>query len=386
MNKIHRAGLALVLGACALPALAQEAEQELRPYISGGYTYTFDDGDRHSDHGNGAFLGYGHALNPYWGLEFSGSWDQFDKGGSRDPNKWEQYGAKLDALFFYSRARMFSPYVGIGVGAMRSDLKTGNDKSTDPFVDAGVGFLKYFGTSNFGLRADARYRWLDVDAAPGASSFGEPVIKIGLVAALGAKPQKVAPEIRDADGDGVPDDADLCPGTLQGTRVDAKGCPLDSDGDGVPDGVDQCPGTPPGVAVDDKGCPTTLGSGRFKVTGSGADLRFEDVHFEYDRSELTDYAKQMLDDAANVIDKASGQYPALKVDLSGHTDSSGSDGYNQALSERRANAVRQYLLHKGIEPGRLNIYSYGESKPAASNDTEEGRAQNRRVETRTRGE
>src|SRR3546814_8536700 len=69
----------------------------------------------------------------------------------------------------------------------------------------------------------------------------------------------------------------------------------------LPDGIDQCPGTPPGVAVDAKGCPTTLGSGRFKIMGTGADLRFEDVHFAFDKSDLTDYSKQMLDDAATVV-------------------------------------------------------------------------------------
>src|SRR3546814_15155337 len=97
--------------------------------------------------------------------------------------------------------------------------------------------------------------------------------------------------------------------------------------------------------------------------GTGADLRFEDVHFAFDKSDLTDYSKQMLDDAANVVSKVSEQYPSLKVDISGHTDSTGSDGYNQGLSERRANAVKQYLLRKGVEPGRLSTYAYGDSKP-----------------------
>ncbi|NGY05372.1 OmpA family protein [Solimonas terrae] len=386
MKTMHRAGLALVLAACAMPALAQESEQEMRPYVSGGYTYTFEDSDRNSDNGNGWFVGVGKAINQYWGWELSGSWDQFDKDGAANPNNWRQYGAKLDGMFFYSRDRKFSPYVGIGVGGMRSELKNTGDKSTDPFVDAGVGFFKYFGDSNYGLRADVRYRWLDANDVPGSNSFGEPVVKIGLVAALGPKPVSAAETVKDSDGDGVPDDADLCPGTPKGVKVDAKGCPMDSDGDGVPDGIDQCPGTPPGVAVDDKGCPTTLGSGRFKITGTGADLRFEDVHFAFDKSDLTDYSKQMLDDAANVINKVSEQYPSLKVDISGHTDSVGTEGYNQGLSERRANAVKEYLLRKGVEAGRLSTYAYGESKPVATNDTEEGRAQNRRAETRTRGE
>jgi OOP family OmpA-OmpF porin len=391
MKKMHRAGLAFLLAASAMPVLAQETELEMRPYISGGYTYTFEDSERNSDNGNGAFLGVGKAINQYWGWELSANWDKFTNDGPANPNSWRQYGADLSGLFFYSRNPQFSPYVAVGVGGARTELKNTGDESTDPYVNAGVGFFKYFAPSKFfgdhlGLRADVRYRWLDANDIPGVSSFGEPVVKIGLVAALGAKPVKAVAEIKDSDGDGVPDDADLCPGTPKGVKVDAKGCPIDSDGDGVPDGIDQCPGTPPGVAVDDKGCPTTLGSGRFKITGSGADLRFEDVHFEFDKSDLTDYSKEMLDDAANVINQVSDKYPALKVDVSGHTDSTGTDGYNQGLSERRANAVKQYLLRKGVEPGRLNTYAYGESKPVATNDTEEGRAQNRRAETRTRGE
>src|SRR3546814_14529130 len=129
----------------------------------------------------------------------------------------------------------------------------------------------FFGASNAGRPADVRYRGLDAGDVASSNRVGEPVGKSGLVAALGAKPASAAETAKDSDGDGVPDDADLCPGTAQGVKVDAKGCPLDSDGDGVPDGIDQCPGTPPGVAVDAKGCPTTLGSGRFQIMGTGAD-------------------------------------------------------------------------------------------------------------------
>jgi OOP family OmpA-OmpF porin len=87
-----------------------------------------------------------------------------------------------------------------------------------------------------------------------------------------------------------------------------------------------------------------------------------------------------------VINGLTEKYPAIKVDISGHTDAVGSEGYNQGLSERRANVVKQYLLRKGVDAGRVSTYAYGESKPVATNDTDEGRAQNRRSELRTRGE
>ncbi|NKF21622.1 OmpA family protein [Solimonas marina] len=396
MKRLQRAALALLLAAGASPVLAQESDApDLRPYFNGGYEYSFADHDRKSDDGNGSWLGYGWSLNKFWGLEVQGNWDQFNSESSSKANNWRQWGAQLDGLFFYSRNPSFSPYVVLGAGGMKQEQRNplgnaGHDSSINPFIESGVGFFSYFGeTKTVGIRLDARYRWLDTDSDyANVSSFGEPVIKIGLVTKLGAVPEAapVAPVVKDSDGDGVLDDADLCPGTPKGVKVDAKGCPIDSDGDGVPDGIDQCPGTPPGVAVDDKGCPTTLGSGRFKITGSGADLRFEDVHFEFDKSNLSDYAKEMLDDASNVIEQVSEKYPGLKVDVSGHTDSVGTEGYNQGLSERRANAVKDYLIRKGVEAGRISTYAYGESKPIASNDTAEGRAQNRRAETRTRGE
>jgi OOP family OmpA-OmpF porin len=72
--------------------------------------------------------------------------------------------------------------------------------------------------------------------------------------------------------------------------------------------------------------------------------------------------------------------PSLRVSVEGHTDSVGSDAYNQRLSERRAQAVKDYLVHQGIDAGRITTTGYGESKPVASNATEAGRAQNRRAE------
>ncbi|MGR9090002.1 MAG: OmpA family protein [Gammaproteobacteria bacterium] len=136
----------------------------------------------------------------------------------------------------------------------------------------------------------------------------------------------------------------------------------DSDGDGVPDSRDDCPGTPPGTQVDVHGCPEI------------PDL--EGVHFEFDKAVLTSQAMPVLDDAAATIAKHS----TIRVEIIGHTDSVGSDAYNQGLSERRASAVVTYLESKGVSGSRLSAIGRGESQPAASNDTKEGRYVNRRVE------
>src|SRR3546814_15540850 len=94
MNKMHRAGLALVLAACAMPALAQESEQEMRPYVSGGYTNNYQDNDRNSDNGNGWFVGVGKAITQYWGWGLSGSWAQFDRDSVANPKNRPQDGAR----------------------------------------------------------------------------------------------------------------------------------------------------------------------------------------------------------------------------------------------------------------------------------------------------
>ncbi|MFM9270336.1 OmpA family protein [Halomonas elongata] len=101
-----------------------------------------------------------------------------------------------------------------------------------------------------------------------------------------------------------------------------------------------------------------------------------EVTFGFDSSDLTPAATSALNDVSNVLT----QYTDTRINIAGHTDSTGDAGYNQRLSERRAQAVGQYLSQSGVSAGRLNMQGYGENQPVASNDTEAGRAQNRRVE------
>ena len=170
----------------------------------------------------------------------------------------------------------------------------------------------------------------------------------------------------DSDGDGVNDDLDKCPGTPPGTTVGTNGCPLDSDGDGVYDDVDQCPGTPAGVEVEANGCPK-VGETLMVLQG---------VNFEFDSAALTNDAKSQLDQAATTLNANS----LVNVKVVGHTDSRGSENYNQGLSERRAAAVVNYLTANGVSSSRLTSEGMGEVNPIADNSTEEGRYRNRRVE------
>ncbi len=200
----------------------------------------------------------------------------------------------------------------------------------------------------------------------------------------------------DSDGDGVVDRLDECPGTLKGAVVDARGCEIDSDGDGVPDSRDRCPGTPAGAKVDQYGCeldsdgdgvvdsmdkcPNTPKGTPVDNTGCelAHEFKLEGVNFEFDSAKLTADSTATLEGAVKILKRSAD----LKVEIAGHTDSQGNDVYNQGLSERRAQAVADYLIAHGANGSNISVKGYGESAPVADNGTMEGRAANRRVELR----
>jgi OmpA-OmpF porin, OOP family len=177
----------------------------------------------------------------------------------------------------------------------------------------------------------------------------------------------------DSDGDGVPDIDDKCPDTPRGVQVGADGCPVDSDGDGVPDNEDLCPNSP-GTA-ENRGCP--------ELDARTLKLMEEKVRFEFDQARVQDGYRQLLDSIVVALEK----YPDHVLLIKGHADHIGSEEYNQALSERRAQAVKDYLLERGVQnPDRLVTRGYGESQPLVQVNTRlskartaTARAQNRRV-------
>ena len=178
----------------------------------------------------------------------------------------------------------------------------------------------------------------------------------------------------DSDQDGVPDSRDKCPGTPLGVKVDSDGCPIeeltvapvpaDEDLDGIVDADDLCPGTPEGVAVDSKGCPPVQ------------DIVLDGVTFEFDSAILTADANKVLLKQVEVL-KAN---PAVKLSITGHTDNSGAEKYNQILSLERAQAVRDFFVEQGIDGSIVTVSGAGEMEPVADNASREGRAVNRRVE------
>ena len=192
---------------------------------------------------------------------------------------------------------------------------------------------------------------------------------------LGAKVDEKGCPI-DSDGDGVYDGLDKCPGTPKGCTVDSVGCSTDSDGDGVCDGVDQCPNTPPGLKVTPTGCPIEISTMERQILDTGV-LRQSSRNFASGKSDLLPNAYPALDSLALVLQ----QYPALRIEIGGHTDNVGTKAKNQTLSEARAKVIFDYMTQKHPNlAANLTWKGYGSTMPIAPNTTAAGKAANRRVE------
>jgi outer membrane protein OmpA-like peptidoglycan-associated protein len=209
---------------------------------------------------------------------------------------------------------------------------------------------------------------------------------------------------RDSDADGIPDGLDRCSATPRGATVDALGCPGDEDADGVLDGLDRCPRTPIGAAVNSRGCPsgqqprqptsppappapdTSAAPPPRPVSPAPAagpsaaavPMVLEGVSFEAGSARLQPGSYVELDSIAKVLIAN----PKLRVEIGGHTDNSGTPADNQHLSTLRAEAVRNYLVAKGVPFQQMVARGYGATVPRTPDTTPQGRAANRRVEIR----
>ena len=202
----------------------------------------------------------------------------------------------------------------------------------------------------------------------------------------------------DADGDGVPDAEDKCP-TVAGKK-EFHGCP-DQDGDGITDAEDKCPlNTGP---KENDGCPDTDRDGdsvsdradkcpdNFGMPPDGCPKKYTLVEVKKDRIEIKQQVHfasgkwLVLPDSFNLLNQVVAvlnDYPKMRISIEGHTDNVGTEAFNMRLSTKRAEAVRAYLVQKGIAPDRLESVGYGPTRPIASNRTAMGRGQNRRTEFR----
>ena len=325
--------------ACILAAASMgvQAQGTGAVEVDAGAKYYVPDSSR--DIGSNGML-YGGALGYYLTDDVSlslsgGGYDNIDGQTSKDSIKGELVG--LDAIYHFGTPGVgLRPYVSTGFAhqSLGQDVRSGRDHST--YANVGTG-LKYYFTEN--LFANANVTGMhnldqgDTELMAGLSvgaNFGGAGKKI-------AEPAP-APEVcADEDNDGVCDSADKCPGTEANVTVDADGC-----------------------------------------AAAAEAVRVElDVKFDFDKAVVKEESYAEIKTVADFMN----QYPQTTTTVEGHTDSIGTEAYNQELSERRANAVREVMVGQyGVAGERVSAVGEGESNPVADNATDEGRAINRRVE------
>jgi len=290
----------------------------------------------------------------------------------------------LSALYYFNQKeergfrRGWQPFLRAGIAFLDAEENNlpnvGVDQDNDAQFYFGGG-LEYAWDSRWAVRGDIDL--YDEDAA---------FVGISLLKRFGRenRERKPQPAIvieegpKDTDSDGVYDNDDQCPGTIiiEGTQVDQKGCLIyfDSDIDGVRDVDDQCPHSIPTDKVDETGCVPVVEIAQQVVKKLNVALK--GVLFETNSAKLTATSLATLDRVATVLLDAKD----INIEVQAYTDSRGRDSYNLQLSDKRANSVMEYLISKGIVASRMKAKGYGEAQPIVSNDTAEGRTQNRRVE------
>jgi OOP family OmpA-OmpF porin len=405
-----------VMGGTA-QAGAPEGSWYVAPQVNGLW---LDDG-RLADDDAGATLNLGRTLNTNWDAELAIFGSKHDRAGGL---KTELPGIALRFNRVFYREGRVNPFLTFGIGRGRSVVEMGvNDSGLLGTYGAGIlidlGSPKDDG-SLFQLRGDLgarralssendgnkpvdyvaglgfQYSWGGTPARRVVDSDGDGVTddldKCPGTPAGTAVDASGCPLPQDDDGDGVTNDIDKCPGTPAGAKVDASGCELDSDGDGVGDSRDQCPNTPPGAKVNEQGCeldsdgdgvvdsqdkcPDTPKGDRVDAIGCSFkdEIKLPGVVFETNKAELLPESIPVLEGAIATLKR----YPDLRIEVAGHTDSRGADVYNLDLSSRRAATVLKFLQDGGVT-NALSSRGYGERQPVASNNTDEGRQQNRRV-------
>jgi OOP family OmpA-OmpF porin len=339
-------GLAL-LGAVSLSQVASAQEFDDRWYLSGTVGILGTDSERLDANNDLLFgIGVGKRVSPNFGLELSldRSSPSLDINPFTGDVNWDLTSAFINGRYYFVKeGRNWDPFLVGGIGATRHDvaiyegtewaaklgagIETDRRKRVDYRVEAGVRYDSH--NENDQVVGDIG-SFMDYYAAASV------LVKLGdLVAPVEPTPPAPTCDTLDGDGDGVNDCNDKCPNSQAGEVIGADGCAVK-------------------LTIDLKG-----------------------VNFDFDKATLRPDAVVILDEAVAVLQK----YPQLRVEVAGHTDSKGKDAYNQKLSERRAQAVYDYLTGKGIDASRLvGPNGYGETRPIDTNDTEEGRANNRRTE------
>ncbi|WP_415252940.1 OmpA family protein [Thermomonas sp.] len=330
---------AALLGGLGLAQAASAQEFDDRWYVSGSTGVNFQDNDRGTEDALFGTLGFGKFLTPRFSLEAELNY-QNPKKTVNNNLWWSQYGVSLDGRYHFRNAdSKWWPYLRGGLGWQRHEEEydaspsansPGQHEDANLAVNLGVGLQTQAG--RVGVRAElgTRVDFDDQQARIGdqEDAFGDILASIGMTIALGPEPTApVAP----------------APVAPQQSCAD-----LDDDGDGVNNCNDKCPGSQAGQTIGPDGCPVPVS------------IDLKGVNFDFDKATLRPDAVAILNEAVEILKR----YPELRVEVAGHTDLCGKDGYNQSLSERRAKAVYDYLTSNGVDAGRLaGPVGYGESRP-----------------------
>ena len=348
----HRLTPALAVASLLALGTAHAGSDTDTWYLAGKGVWVTPETKRNLDDGFGGQLSLGIVASPQWDVEFNAITSNHDRSSGTGASA-NLTGGGVDINRVFNRNNAVNPFVGLGFGYLAASSQAARDAGS--YGAFGVGVIgdinrKAGNTSTLQWRLDAKLRHvLSNGQANGSTDI---IVGVGLQLAFG-RPQAAA---------ALPPPPPPPPPPVAAPRAVAPppAPPADSDKDGVPDPRDRCPNTPAGDKVDENGC-------SLRVT-----LK---VFFDFDSAKLMPESAIDLDKLVSYLKDS----PNAVGVIEGHTDSTGQAGHNLKLSQRRAEAVKKYVADKGINPQRLETKGYGETMPATSNDTKEGRAENRRA-------
>jgi len=323
-------------------------------HISFGGFFEFPDSARDVDSGMGATYGYGRAWGPTraWELRLFGGTRETGVKGATD---FYHYGAGVDLYQYFGDTSRGHPFALLGLGGILSDVDPDDEDGVSGYASAALGWRGApLDGWNIRPRFEARATYDSFDS-------GQLDFALGAALEISAVRERVVEK------------------TVEVEKVVevAPAGPADFDGDGVPDVSDQCPGTVAGAKVEPDGC-----------VRKAQVITLPNIEFAYEKWDLTAAGRETL----GTVVRFMNDQPEITLDVWGHTDAppagtarrQGAELYNLRLSQRRAAAVMRFLVEQGIAAKRLQSAGFGESRPLASNETDEGRERNRRVELNIR--